>query len=199
MSKEAASLQDLEVHPVTPDRWHDLETLFGKHGASGGCWCMWFRLRRREFDRNSGKQNREALKQLVDSEEPPGLLAYVDGEPAGWVSLAPRERFAHLEHSRKLRRMDERPVWSIVCFVIAEHQRGQGLMTKLLSAALGYARDHGATIVEGYPVEPEGRLSAGAAYTGIASAFRKAGFVEAARPSKQQLIMRFYTESESEK
>ena len=187
----------LEVHTVTPERWRDLEALFGEHGAYGGCWCMWFRLRRREFDRNSGTQNRQALKQLVDSQEPPGLLAYVDGEPAGWVSLAPRERFAHLEHSRKLRRVDERPVWSIVCFVIAERCRGQGLMTKLLSAALGYARDYGATVVEGYPVQPKGRLTGYAGFTGIASVFRKAGFVEVARPSNQQLIMRYYIEGES--
>ncbi len=182
---------DLEVHPVTPERWPDLEKLFGPCGADGGCWCMWFRLRRMEFDRNSGKENKRALKQLVDSGEPPGLLGYVDGEPAGWVSLAPRKRFAHLEHSRKLKKVDERPVWSIVCFVIAKSHRGQGLMTKLLSAALDYARDHGATIVEGYPVEPEGRLTGFAGYTGIASAYRKAGFVEVARPSNHQLIMRY--------
>ena len=186
--------QELQFHPVTQERWRDLETLFGPHGASGGCWCMWFRLRRREFDRNSGAQNRQALKQLVDSGEPPGLLAYVDGEPAGWVSLAPRERFAHLEHSRRLRRVDERPVWSIVCFVIAKRWRGQGLMTKLLSAAIRYARDHGAAILEAYPVEPDGTLRGYAGYTGIASAFRKAGFVEVARPSHQQLIMRHFIE-----
>jgi GNAT superfamily N-acetyltransferase len=188
--------RDLEVHPVTPERWHDLEKLFGPSGADGGCWCMWFRLRRMEFDRNSGKENKRALRQLVDSGEPPGLLGYVDGEPAGWVSLAPRKRFAHLEHSRKLKKVDERPVWSIVCFVIAKSHRGQGLMTKLLSAALDYARDHGATIIEGYPVEPEGRLTGFAGYTGIASAYRKAGFVEVARPSNHQLIMRYSVGSE---
>src|SRR3972149_8534950 len=100
--------QELQFHPVTQERWRDLETLLGPHGASGGCWCMGFRLRRREFEGNSGAQNRQALKQLVNSGEPPGLLAYVDGESAGWVSLAPRERFAHLERSRRLRRGDER-------------------------------------------------------------------------------------------
>jgi GNAT superfamily N-acetyltransferase len=181
-----------EVHPLTPERWPDLEKLFGPSGADGGCWCMWFRLRRRDFDKNTGKENRQALKRLVDSGEPPGLLGYVGGEPVGWVSLAPREGFAHLEHSRKLRRVDERPVWSIVCFVVAKSHRGQGLMTNLLSAALDFARDRGATIVEAYPVEAKGRLTGYAGYTGIASAFRKAGFVEVARASEHQPIMRCF-------
>ncbi len=184
-------IRDLEVHPVTPERWPDLEKLFGPSGADGGCWCMWFRLRRRDFDRNTGKENRQGLRHLVDSGEPPGLLGYVDGEPVGWVSLAAREGFAHLEHSRKLKRVDDRPVWSIVCFVVAESHRRQGLMSNLLSAALDYARDHGATIVEAYPVEAKGRPPGYAGYTGIASAFRRAGFVEVAQPSNHQLIRRY--------
>jgi GNAT superfamily N-acetyltransferase len=184
---------DLQFQPLTPDRWRDFETLFGPSGAYGGCWCMWPRLRRKEFDRNSGKQNRQAMKEAVDSGEEPGLLAYSGGEPAGWVALAPRERYAHLEHSRTLKRVDDQPVWSIVCFVVDKRARGQGMMANLLSAAVAYARRRGATIVEGYPVEPQGKLSGYAGYTGIVSTFRKAGFVEVARRSEGQPIMRFYS------
>ncbi len=183
---------DLQFQPLTPDRWRDFETLFGPSGAYGGCWCMWPRLRRKEFASNSGEQNKEAMKEAVDSGEEPGLLAYSAGEPVGWVALAPRERYAHLEHSRSLKRVDDKPVWSIVCFVVDKRARGQGMMVKLLSAAVDYAARRGATVVEGYPVEPKGKLSGYAGYTGIVSTFRKAGFVEVARRSEGQSIMRYY-------
>lgn len=185
---------DLDFHPVTPDRWHDLETLFGPQGADGGCWCMWFRLRRREFDRSSGEQNRQAMRGIVESGEVPGLLAYAGGEPIGWVSLGPRERFPHLEHSRTLKRVDEQPVWSVVCFVVDKRFRRQGLMRKLLSAAINYARERGTRIVEAYPVEPNGGLTGYSGYTGIASTFRKAGFVEVLRRSRDRPIMRYFIE-----
>jgi len=185
---------DLEFHPVTTERWQDLEKLFGPEGADGGCWCMWFRLRRRDFDRNSGEQNKQAMKGIVDSGEVPGLLAYAGGEPVGWVSLSPRDKYPHLEHSRTLKRVDDQPVWSVVCFVVDKRLRGQGLMTKLLSAAIDYARERGAKIVEAYPVELKGGLTGYSGYTGIASTFRKAGFVEVARRSERQPVMRYFIE-----
>ena len=184
----------LDFHPVTPERWQDLERLFGEHGADGGCWCMWFRLRRRDFDRNSGKENRRAMKGIVDSGEVPGLLAYAGGEPVGWVSLSPREKFPHLENSRTLKRVDDQPVWSVVCFVVDGRFRGQGLMAKLLSAGIDYARERGAKIVEAYPVELKGGLTGYTGYTGIASTFRKAGFVEVLRRSQDRPIVRYYIE-----
>ena len=184
----------LEVRPLTPERWPDLEKLFGPGGAYGGCWCMWFRLRRKEFAQNSGKQNRQAMKEIVDSGEPPGLLACVDGEPVGWVSLAPRDKFTHLERSRTFKRVDDQPVWSIVCFFVAKPYRGQGLMEKLLEAAIRYAADRGAKIVEGYPVEPGERLSGYSGYTGIVSTFRKAGFAEVLRRADRRPIMRYAIE-----
>jgi len=189
---------DLEFHPLTPDRWPDFETLFGPSGAYGGCWCMWPRLRRKEFDANSGAQNREAMKEAVGSGEAPGLLAYARGKPVGWVALAPRQTYALLEHSRILKRVDDQPVWSIVCFVVDKRARGRGVMAKLLSAAIQYARERGARIVEGYPIEPEGGLKSYDGYTGIVSTFRKAGFEEVARPKERQPVMRYYIEGASE-
>jgi GNAT superfamily N-acetyltransferase len=183
---------DFQFHPLTPDRWRDFETLFGPSGAYGGCWCMWPRLRRKEFGANSGAATKVAMWGAVDRGEEPGLLAYSGGEPVGWVALAPRERYAHLEHSRTLKRVDDQPVWSIVCFVVVKRVRGRGMMAKLLSAAVEHARRHGATIVEGYPVEPKGALSGYSGYTGIVSTFRKAGFMEVARRSQRQPIMRYY-------
>ena len=165
-----------DVHPVTPDRWEDLVRLFGPHGA-GGCWCMWWRLRRSEFGRNRGQDNRRALRRLVGRGQPPGLIGYVDGEPAAWISLGPREDFQGLEHSRRLRRVDDTPVWSIVCFFVARPYRRQGLMAAMVEAAARYARAHGARHLEAYPIEPRGRTLKGySGYTGVASVFRRLRF-----------------------
>ncbi len=185
-----------EIHPVTPDRWPDLEALFGPQGAYGGCWCMWFRLTREQFRRDHGAANRQAMRRIVEAGEVPGLLAYADGRPAGWVSVAPRPVFGSIERSRVLKRIDDEPVWSIVCFYIDKGFRRQGLMAGLLRAAVEHARGRGARIVEGYPVEPQGgRLpEAWAAYRGLVTAFRGAGFVEVARRSPDQPIMRYYAD-----
>jgi GNAT superfamily N-acetyltransferase len=194
MPSEAGTLADPRFLPATPDRWKDLERLFGPSGAGGGCWCMWFRLRRKDWDKGSGNTRKKAMKANVERGRVPGLLAYVDGEPVGWVSMAPREEFPHLEHSRTLKRVDDTHVWSIVCFVVDERFRRQGLMGRLLSAAIRYARDQGAEVLESYPVEPGETLNQYDGYTGILSTFRQAGFVEVARPKKRQAIMRLVIE-----
>jgi GNAT superfamily N-acetyltransferase len=191
---EAASLAELEFCPVTSERWQDLERLFGRHGAHGGCWCMWWRLKRSEFAKQTGEQRKQGLKAIVDAGEIPGLLAYANGEPIAWCSIGPRERFTALERSRKLKRVDDQPVWSIVCFFVAKPFRGKGLMGRFLKAAVDYAKEHGAKRVEGYPIEPTKRLSGYSGYTGVASSFRKAGFVELLRRSEHQPIMRYLAE-----
>jgi GNAT superfamily N-acetyltransferase len=181
----------IKIFPLTPDRWADLETLFGPRGAVGGCWCMYWRLKRSEFDLLKGEGNRAALKDLVDEGSPPGLIAYQDEKPVGWVSLAPRQEFSTLERSRTLARVDDLPVWSVVCFYIDKNYRRQGLSSRLLEAAAEFARAQGASILEGYPVEPkEGIVPPVFAYTGLASAFRDAGFIEVERRSATRPIMR---------
>src|SRR5260370_3149088 len=149
MPAERVPLPALEFHPVTPDRWQDLETLFGKNGAYGGCWCMWWRASRSEFGKQVGQGNKEALKVLVESGKAPGLLAYAHDQPIAWCSIAPREAFSSLERSRTLKRVDDQPVWSIVCFFVARPYRHQGLMAMLLRAAIGHAIIDHAKIVKG--------------------------------------------------
>jgi GNAT superfamily N-acetyltransferase len=184
--------EDLEFYLLTPERWRDLEKLFGQHGACGGCWCMWWRLARSEFMRNRGERNKEAFKNIVDSGQIPGILAYMKDQPVGWCAVAPRETFSKLERSRILKRVDDKPVWSVVCFFIAKPFRRKGISVKLLKAAVNYATEQGAKIVEGYPVEPKkGRTPDAFAYTGLASAFRKVGFVEVIRRSETRPIMRY--------
>lgn len=185
-------IDDLKFYPLTGERWADLEKLFGKSGACGGCWCMWWRLKRAEFDRQKGEGNRRAFKKIVESGEVPGILAYAKDQPIAWCSVAPRETFSALERSRTLKRIDDKPVWSVVCFFVAKQFRGKGITGKLLKAAINYVQERGGKIVEGYPIEPKkGRIPDAFAYTGLASSFRKAGFVEMPCRSEKRLIMRY--------
>lgn len=180
----------LEIHPVTLEHWPDMQRLFGGHGAYGGCWCMWWRIPRSQFSLG-GESNRMAMEKLIEGGTVPGLLAYLDGEPAGWISVGPREDYGALERSRKFKRLDDLPVWSIVCFYIGRPYRGRGLMEPLIRAAVDYARERGARVIEAYPVDPVGRVSADSLYTGLARVFAEIGFVEMTRPSPNRPILRF--------
>jgi GNAT superfamily N-acetyltransferase len=182
---------EIEYHPVDASRWPDLEKLFGPRGACAGCWCMWWRLKRSDFSSQAGDGNRLALKELVEAGGPVGVVAYCGGEPVGWCAAAPREQYSALERSRVLRRVDDRPVWSITCFFTARRFRRKGMTEGLIRAAADYAREQGASIVEGYPIEPQkDRYPDTFAYTGFASTFQKLGFVEAARFSERRPIFR---------
>ena len=192
MTSTSGSALALAFHPATAERWPDLEALFGKSGAYGGCWCMWWRVTRAQFQAQSGAGNKRAMKGIVESGEEPGILAYAGGEPVGWCAIAPREMYGALNRSRTLKPVDDKPVWSITCFFIAKPFRGQGAMASLLKAALKYAEKRGANIIEGYPVESNKRLPLSwEAYLGTLSIFREAGFVEVARRSERKPIMRY--------
>ncbi len=190
--RTSVPLPALEFHPLTPERWRDLEALFGERGASGGCWCMWFRTQRSQWQRQKGEGNRRAFKGIVDSGEVPGLLAYAGGQPVGWCAVAPRESYSALERSRVLKRIDDEPVWSVVCFFVAKPFRRRGVTTALLKAAVDYCKARGARIIEGYPIDPrDSGMPAAFAYPGLAASFRGAGFVEVLRRSEQRPIMRY--------
>jgi GNAT superfamily N-acetyltransferase len=182
----------LEFHPVIAKRWQDLEALFGERGACGGCWCMWWRIPRSQFEQQKGQTNKEALRTIVLSGGVPGLLAYVDGRPIAWCAIAPRESYSALARSRILKRVDDQSVWSVTCLFVAKPFRRKGVTPKLLRAAVEYAQEQGAEIVEGYPVEPKhASMPDTFAWTGLVSAFRKAGFVEVLRRSETRPIMRY--------
>ncbi|MGH9748515.1 MAG: GNAT family N-acetyltransferase [Candidatus Polarisedimenticolia bacterium] len=181
----------LVFRPVTSARWPDLERLFGERGACGGCWCMYWRQRQSEYQRLKGEGNRRRLRALVKGGAVPGILAYLDGTPVGWCAVAPRASYARLARSRVLAPVDEAPVWSVVCFFIDRAHRLTGMTAALLRAAAAHARRRGGRILEGYPIEPRrGDVPPPFAFTGLAAAFRKAGFREVARRSDTRPIMR---------
>src|SRR5512147_2278405 len=130
-------MPDKELHffPATPDRWKDLESLFGERGACGGCWCMAWRLSASDFDKNKGEKNRAAFKAVVRKGREPGVLAYADGDPIGWCAVAPREEYPRLERSRVLARVDDQAVWSITCLFVKKQFRNHGVSAQLIEAA----------------------------------------------------------------
>ena len=183
-------------YPATPERWSDLESLFGKNGANAGCWCMFWRLERAMFKKTKGEGNRQILKQIVEGDEQPGILAYDGMQAVGWCGIAPREKLAALENSRILKRVDNQPVWSITCFFTLKEARRQGIMEALIKAAVKHAKSNGAQIVEAYPINMQSPKLAGqtfnsySGYMGVASAFRALGFEQVGQASETQLIMR---------
>lgn len=196
VSRELASEPTLVLRPVTPERWQDLEALFGPRGACAGCWCMWWRLGRKEFEAQKGEANRRALRRLVARGAVPGVMAYCDEQPAGWCCIGPRDDFPALDRSRVLARVDELPVWSIVCFFIARRHRHQGLSTRLAETAVDYARASGAEVVEAYPIDTSAPAYPDAyAYTGLVPTFTRIGFTEVARRSPSRPILRLATQS----
>ncbi|MET1232433.1 MAG: GNAT family N-acetyltransferase [Candidatus Limnocylindrales bacterium] len=172
----------LRIEPLTPQRWADLEALFGKSGASYGCWCMDFRRTSSEMSKAKAADNKADLRALANADPGPGLLAYDGSEAVGWVGLGPRASFPRLVRSRNLRAVDDLPAWSVVCFYVARARRGEGIARALLDGAATYAREHGAPAIEGYARDVgDTRLVADAAYPGTVSLFEAAGFHEVAR------------------
>jgi GNAT superfamily N-acetyltransferase len=180
----------LTFKPLTPSRWRHFEILFGDNGACGGCWCMAWRWQHQEFLQKKGAGAKRAFKKIVESGTPPGVLAYSGREAVAWIAIAPREQFVRLEGSRVLAPVDEQPVWSIPCFFVRKDFRRKGVSMELLQAAAEFARKQKAKIIEGYPYDLAKDMPPPFVWTGLASAFEKAGFEEVARRSKTRPIMR---------
>ena len=190
-STKAPAADNVVFQPATPERWNDLARLFGPRGACAGCWCMWPRLTSREYTAGRGEGHRRRLRAIVAADGQPGILAYADGEPVGWCAVAPRSEYTRLSTSRVMAPVDDREVWSVPCLFVASAWRGRGLPARLLEAAVRFAGSCGARIVEGYPIDTQGKRT-GAAFLwhGTASSFLQAGFKEVARRSATRPIMR---------
>jgi GNAT superfamily N-acetyltransferase len=153
---------------------------------------MWWRKTRRDYEAAKGATNKEDMRKLVESRHEPGLIAWIDGRPAGWCSVGPREEFVRLDSSRTLKPIDTSAVWSVVCLFVLRPFRRQGISVRLLEAACAHAHQRGARIVEGYPVVPRnGEVPDMTAWTGVPAAFEAAGFREVARPTPARAIYRW--------
>ncbi len=181
------------ARPLTPETWPDLERLFGLPGGSivRGCWCMYYRRSGKvTVSARGGEENKRQLCELVGSGIVPGLVGYVDGAPAGWISLGPREDYAKLRRSPVMKPVDERPVWSVVCTYVAKRHRGQGVQHRLLEAAVEHARCQGAEVLEAYPVDKPQRSHDDFMFFGSRSLYERAGFAEVVRRSPTRVVMR---------
>ena len=188
MAKKPITVEKWAYYPLTPERWGDFETLFGPNGACAGCWCAWFLMTHQEYNEAGKEGHRELMRTLVHSDNEPGLIAYADGVPAGWIALAPRERYKRLATSKQLGAVDDKPVWVIPCFFVHRDYRRQGLMEKLLNAALEYARNRGVQTLEAFPLDVEGKMSSTQMFSGKSSVFYKLGFKEVARRNSRSIL-----------
>ncbi len=186
MSTAKSAPPSLEFHPLTAERWPDLVKLFERHGNPGYCWCMTWRATSTEYKQLGSAGRQRALKSQVKAGTPVGILAYLAGEPVGWCSIAPRETYARLENSKTLKRIDDQPVWAVVCFFVSRKMRGQRLSFQLLQEAVKYAISQGAQIVEGYPVQPGQSYQ----FMGSPSIFKAVGFREVMRTENDRPIVR---------
>jgi GNAT superfamily N-acetyltransferase len=180
---------------LSPHNFSDFESLFGPRGACGGCWCMFWKLPKRDFDLLTGDGTHQMQKSLVDQGVVPGLLAYEGEKAVGWIAIEPRKEYPRLERSRVLKPVDQAEVWSVTCFFTAKSHRRRGLTVELIREAVKFVASRGGKIIEAYPVEPKSsNAPAPFIYTGLPSAFLKAGFIEVARFSPTRPIYRFFIE-----
>jgi GNAT superfamily N-acetyltransferase len=188
---------ELWVAPATAGRWPDVVTVFGTRGDPSWCWCQFFLTTGRSYTESAERNRADLEAQVRSAAVPLGLLAYQDGEPVGWLQVGPRTAYPRVTGNAALARVvgegDDAVVWRTTCFVVRVGHRRQGVATALLADALGYAGGHGATVMEGHPVDVAARPTrpAGAVlYHGTATMFRDAGFVEIGRTAPTRPVMR---------
>lgn len=168
---------NIEVIPATADRFDDLAAILSPKMNGKACWCLYYRLNSSDYRQVLDQERFDYVRDLMRETPPPGLLAYVEGEPAGWCGMGPRSSMGRLERSQTIPKIDDAPVWSIVCFTVRAGYRRQGLTHILLESAIAFAREYGAVGLEAYPIEVgEKRAPSYASYVGTTAMFTAAGF-----------------------
>jgi len=190
-------LSQITFEPLSKSNWSKFVQLFGDKGACGNCWCMYYRLKRADF--NEGKVddgNKEAMKKLVLDNKPTGILGFYEGQPIAWCAFAPRENFMKLENSRVHKRIDNQTVWSIPCFFIDKNFRGQGISVEIIKGVINSAKANNIKVIEAYPTIPTTeRLPNSFAWIGLYKSFERAGFVIVDRTSKNRPMVRYYVDA----
>jgi len=184
----------LSFEPLTKSNWGKFVSLFGKNGACGNCWCMYYRLSRSDFhEGKSADGNKNAIKEIVWEDKPTGLLAIYDGEAIAWCAFAPREDFIRMEKSRVHKRIDNKKVWSIPCFFIDKRFRRSGISVELIKGVIEYSKENNIDIIEAYPAIPtKEKLPDSFLWVGLYKSFERAGFEVVDRTSKNSPTVRFY-------
>jgi len=191
-----ADEKTLGVRPVRMDDWEIIAELFGKNGACGGCWCMYWRLPRggKLWEENKGTKNKRAFKKLVTTGRVCGCLAFWGSQPVGWCCVGPRGDFPRLERAKALQSKWNEGTWSITCFFVRAGWRHRGIATALLKEAVKLARERGAKELEGYPAKPAlaggGEMPAPFAWTGVPRLFEKQKFRNVTPPGNSRKIYR---------
>jgi hypothetical protein len=180
---------DLTMRPLTAETWPALEDLFGRAGASNGCWCMYWRIGPRYHERPRD-ENRLVHRQRARTAQQLGILAFDGPTAVGWCQLAPRSELAWLDQVRIFKPVDDLPVWSVPCFYVRRTQRERGVMDALIDAAIVTASQAGAPALEAYPVDTEIPGHTGNLFVGVASSFTRRGFLVVARRKPDRPIMR---------
>lgn len=188
-------MADIVIAPATADRFGDAQHALTGGGDGASCQCQWWMMPNSRFQSTPRDELRDLLHEETRREVPPALIAYVDGEAAGWVRVGPRVRQVRLARTRALAPImqgdpEDPDIWAISCFVVRKEYRGQGLNSELIDAAIAFARENGAHTVEGYPYDPSaGKQSSNQLYPGILSVFEAAGFSEVGRPKPDRAVM----------
>ncbi|WP_164233897.1 GNAT family N-acetyltransferase [Microbacterium hydrocarbonoxydans] len=169
---------------ATIARWDDVQHALTGGGDGASCQCIWPVLSNKDWNATTTPQRKEMLREEIQTGPPPGIIAYVDGEAAGWIRIGPRTRQARVPRTRIIAASSTEPfdddsVWAVTCFVVRREHRGTGLNTELLRAAVEYARESGARLIEGYPVDTRGQQKrSNDLFHGTLSTFLAAGFEE---------------------
>lgn len=192
-------LNQLTFEPLTKANWNKFVQLFGNKGACGNCWCMYYRLKKSDYQEGKTDDgNKSAMMELVWEDKPTGVLGFYQGQAIAWCAFAPREDFIKLENSRVHKRIDDKAVWSIPCFFIDKNFRRHGVSVELLRGVIRYAGQVGIKIIEAYPTTPtQEKLADSFAWIGLYKSFERAGFEIVDRTSKNRPMVRYYIDKKN--
>ena len=171
---------------ATSARWDDVQHALTGGGDGASCQCIWPMLSNKEWNETTTPQRTEMLRDEIQAGPPPGLIAYIDGEAAGWIRIGPRTLQQRVPRTRMIAAastepLDDESVWAVTCFVVRREHRGSGITLELLRAAVDLARRSGARLVEGYPVDTRGeKKRTNDLFHGTLATFLAAGFEERA-------------------
>ncbi|MGH3688547.1 MAG: GNAT family N-acetyltransferase [Microbacterium sp.] len=169
---------------ATAARWDDVQHTLTGGGDGASCQCIWPVLSNKDWNTTTTPQRTEMFRAEINAGPPPGIVAYVDGDPAGWIRIGPRTRQARIARTRIIAAastepFDDESVWAVTCFVVRREHRGSGLNLELLEAAVEYARESGARVIEGYPIDTRGeKQHSNDLFHGTLGTFLAAGFAE---------------------